>query len=309
MADGAVALAVGAGMLAAVNPCGFALLPAYLSLLALGDQSPTRPRAAARALEMTTAMTLAFCAVFVVFGLLLSPVAAIVQRHLPWFTIALGLLLLGLGIWLLTGRAIPGLRIGSRGGSPARSLASMLGFGVSYALASLSCTIAPFLAVVVTAFGAGSVWAGVALFIAYAMGMGLVVGTAAVAGALANTSLLGRMRRLGRTVPQATGALLVLAGGYVAYYGWWEIRVISGTGSAQDPVVAVAGMLQQELVRAVDRLGIAGFTAILTALVGIALATALGRRRVLSRPAEGSMHFWRRLNVGGRAASSRSRRR
>jgi cytochrome c-type biogenesis protein len=107
----------------------------------------------------------------------------------------------------------------------------MLGSGVSYALASLSCTIAPFVAVVVTAFGAGSVWAGVGLFIAYAMGMGPLVGTAAVAVALANTSLLGRLRRLGRTVPEATGALLVLAGSYVAYYGWWEIRVISGTAS------------------------------------------------------------------------------
>jgi cytochrome c biogenesis protein CcdA len=30
-------LAVAAGMLAAVNPCGFALLPAYLSLLISGD--------------------------------------------------------------------------------------------------------------------------------------------------------------------------------------------------------------------------------------------------------------------------------
>ncbi len=40
-----LAVALGAGLLAAVNPCGFALLPAYLSLLVLGDQPPTRSRA------------------------------------------------------------------------------------------------------------------------------------------------------------------------------------------------------------------------------------------------------------------------
>ena len=48
-----LALAVAAGMLAAVNPCGFALLPAYLSVLVLGDDSPGPGRAVARALWLT----------------------------------------------------------------------------------------------------------------------------------------------------------------------------------------------------------------------------------------------------------------
>ena len=38
MIDGLLALAVAAGMLAAVNPCGFALLPAYLGLFVWGPQ-------------------------------------------------------------------------------------------------------------------------------------------------------------------------------------------------------------------------------------------------------------------------------
>ncbi|MEV1144506.1 hypothetical protein AB0I76_12585, partial [Micromonospora sp. NPDC049799] len=37
MTDAPYGLALGAGLLAAVNPCGFALLPAYLSMLVLGD--------------------------------------------------------------------------------------------------------------------------------------------------------------------------------------------------------------------------------------------------------------------------------
>ena len=36
MLTGSAALALGAGMLAALNPCGFALLPAYLTLLVTG---------------------------------------------------------------------------------------------------------------------------------------------------------------------------------------------------------------------------------------------------------------------------------
>lgn len=45
-------------------------------------------------------------------------------------------------------------------------------FGMTYATASLGCTIAPFLAIVVSAFRSGSTGEGVALFAAYAAGMG-----------------------------------------------------------------------------------------------------------------------------------------
>jgi len=65
-----------------------------------------------------------------------------------------------------------------------------------------------------------AVLAGIGLFLAYAAGMGLVVGTTAVALALANASLVRRLRRLAPLVARAGGLLMALAGGYVAYYGW-----------------------------------------------------------------------------------------
>lgn len=150
------ALALGAGMLAALNPCGFALLPAYLTLLVTGDQ-PSRAVAVTRALMMTAAMTAGFTAVFAVFGLVVAPVASSAQRYLPWFSLAVGLALAGVGLWLLAGRSIAVPRSRPRGQAPiTRSWGSMFGFGVSYALASLTCTIAPFLSVVVSAFRADS---------------------------------------------------------------------------------------------------------------------------------------------------------
>src|SRR5690348_1440372 len=96
-------LALAAGMLAAANPCGFALLPAYLSLLVVGDDAPGRPAAAGRALVLTAAMTAGFAGVFGVFGLVVAPVAGSLQRHLPWFGVVSGLLLAGAGGWLLAG--------------------------------------------------------------------------------------------------------------------------------------------------------------------------------------------------------------
>src|SRR5688500_2182884 len=100
MGDLPLGLAVTAGMLAALNPCGFALLPVYLSALILGDDAPSRGRAVARALVTAASITAGFAGVFAVFGLVLISVADNVQRQLPWFTIALGLALLPLGAWL-----------------------------------------------------------------------------------------------------------------------------------------------------------------------------------------------------------------
>ena len=95
----------------------------------------------------------------------------------------------------------------------------MVAFGASYATASLTCSIAPFLALAVTSFRAGSTREGVLLYVAYGLGMGLLVGLAAVAVALARRGLVTKLRRTGRWVPRVGGALLLVAGAYVAWYG------------------------------------------------------------------------------------------
>ncbi len=249
-----LALAFAAGMLAAVNPCGFALLPAYLSVLVLGDDSPGPARAVARALALTAWMTVGFVAVFGVFGLAISPVASEVQRFLPWFTTAFGALVAVAGLWLLAGRDLPRVQI-ARGGGRAltRTAPAMVGFGMSYAAASLTCSIAPFLALVVASFRSGSTGEGVTLFVAYGAGMGLLVGIAAVAVALARRGIVTGLRRTGRWVPRLSGLLLLVVGAYVAWYGAWELRVLAG-GDAADPVIETAARLQRSIADWVARL-------------------------------------------------------
>jgi cytochrome c-type biogenesis protein len=100
-------LALSAGLLAAVNPCGFALLPAYLSLLVLDENQPGRGGAVKRALISTAALTLGFVVVFGIFGLVISPVVSGIERYLPFVTVVLGLGLVLAGGWLLAGRTLP----------------------------------------------------------------------------------------------------------------------------------------------------------------------------------------------------------
>ena len=285
MGDIPYALALAAGMLAAVNPCGFALLPAYLSFLVLGDVAPSRSVAVARALALTAAMTAGFAAVFAVFGLVVAPVASSVQQHLPWFTVGLGLLLVLCGGWLVAGRALPTIGMPSvRSGSGegpvvTRSALSMMAFGASYAIASIGCTIGPFLAIVVSSFRSGSIAGGIGLFLAYAAGMGLAVGTAAVLVALAQSAAVRTVRRAGAAAHRLAGGILVVVGAYVAYYGWYEIRVLR-MGATRDPVVGVGEDLQRWASEALDRVGVPTVAVALgLVLVAVVVLPPMYRRR------------------------------
>jgi cytochrome c biogenesis protein CcdA len=160
-------LAFAAGLVAALNPCGFAMLPAYLALVVRGEDT-SRRTAVARAVTATAAMALGFIAVFTGFGLLTVSVASTVQRYLPYVTTAIGIGLVALGVWLLAGREFTPLRPLARGvrGAPTARLGSMFGYGVSYAIASVSCTVGPFLAVTAAGLRSGSVVGAVAVYLA-----------------------------------------------------------------------------------------------------------------------------------------------
>lgn len=264
-----LALALAAGLVAAFNPCGFALLPSYLALLLAG------PGGVGRALRLSAAMTAGFVTVFGAFGLVLSLVTAPIQRYLPWATVVIGLVLVLLGVWLLAGRELLVRLPRLKAGGPAVSL---YGYGASYAVASLSCTIGPFLAVTGLVSGGGDVLDGLAAFLAYALGMGLIVGLLSLLVAFAQEAAVRGLRRVLPYVSRASGVLLVVAGVYVGYYGWYELRVLSGA-SADDPVVAAFTGVQGAVTGRLDGLGVLPVAAAFAVLFLLAVLVQQGNRR------------------------------
>jgi cytochrome c-type biogenesis protein len=281
------ALAVAAGAVAAVNPYGFALLPAYVALLVIGDDRPGRPSvawriaarriAAIRAVVLSAAMTIGFVGLLGAVGLAGSGVADTIAPKAPWLGIALGAVLLGLGGWLAAGRELPSLRWRA-GPTASESAPSMAVFGVASALASLGCAIGPYQAVVVSTARSGGTAQGIALFIAYAAGMAVVVGVVALAVALARTAALGRPRRAADPSHRRCGVLLLVSGGYVAWYGWYELRLLRGD-LPNDPVIGIGGTLQQTAASAVDRIGAPPLAVVFGLLLIAVIAAAAARRR------------------------------
>ena len=275
--DVSFGLALTAGSVAAFNPCGFAMLPAYLGFFVRDDEpaAASRSSAVARALVVSAAMTAGFVLVFGLFGLLIDGASVAVGEITPWLTVSIGIVMVPTGLFLLLGRDIkirlPRLQRGGRD----RGLASMCVFGMSYATVSLSCTMPVFLTAVSGSFRSDGFVSGLASYAAYAVGMGLVITTLTVAIALAREGVVRRMRRALPYLNRGAGALLVLAGLYVAYYGYWEIRILGGHDVSEGPVAWVSDWSARATQR-IDDLGVLAVALTLLALLG---ANQIRRRR------------------------------
>ncbi len=282
MINAPLAIAFGSGMLATVNPCGFAMLPAYLGYF-LGLEGHDRDVRAtvARSLGVGLSVSAGFLTVFSVVGLAIYHLSASVDRWTPWATVVIGVGLVVLGVAMLRGYepivALPKLDRGGR----ARSGQSMFVFGVSYAIASISCALPLFTGAVAGTFRRENLVSSLAVFVAYSLGMTLVLLALTISLGMARHSIVHWLRRSLPYVTRASGALLVVAGAYVTHYGWYEMRVREGRASGSSAVDLVTGW-SDSIARWVNDVGPTRLGLLLAlALVVVLTATfgAQSRRR------------------------------
>jgi cytochrome c biogenesis protein CcdA len=220
MSATALGLAFSAGTLAAVNPCGFAMLPSMVSFyLGQGEEGyAARPhwRRAGEGLVLGALVTAGFLLVFVVAGMLVSLGAGSLARFFPWATVVVGgaLVVLGLRLYLCGNLhvRVPHLEATRMAGS----YRAMFVYGIAYALASLGCTLPIFLIAVGAALGAGPL-GSLVQFAAYSLGMGLVLTAVALGAALFRGIVGATLRRTLPYVQQVSALLLVVAGGYLLW--------------------------------------------------------------------------------------------
>ena len=219
------------GMASAVNPCGFAMLPAYLGLY-LGDADKEAVQRSAfkqlrQALIVGGTVTAGFVVLFGSAGLVIGLGArTFIIDVLPWLGLVIGVVLAILGSWMLGGgKLYTGIaaRAASNMGNPAQvSMKGYFIFGISYATASLSCTLPIFLAVVGTSLAVSSIGTSLGQFFLYALGMGVVITALTVGIAFFKTAMIGGMRKAMPYVQPVGSWLMVIAGMYIVFY-WLTI--------------------------------------------------------------------------------------
>ena len=224
--------ALGVGVAAAFNPCGFAMLPAYLGLY-LGVNEPKSPSFVSqigKSLLIGATVTAGFVLLFALAGAVIALGArSVIGSALPWLGISIGILLTITAAWLVSGGKLYtalAQQLAEKFGNPGQTnIRGYFIFGLSYGLASLSCTLPLFTAVVGTSFAADSVWTSFAQFILYALGMGAVILTLTLGIALFKTAMVGVMRKLMRFVTPLGNWLMLVAGAYIVFY-WLTIGSI-----------------------------------------------------------------------------------
>ena len=226
--------AFGAGLAAAFNPCGFAMLPAYMGLyLGVGDDDDSSFIShIGKALLIGGSVTVGFILLFAVAGAVIGLGArSVVGSILPWIGLGVGILLTLAGAWLLGGGKLYtalAQQMAAKFGDPGQAnIRGYFIFGLAYGLASLSCTLPIFLAVIGSSFASANIWAAFAQFILYALGMGAVIITLTLGIALFKGAMVGGMRKVMPYMQPIGTWLMLIAGTYIVFY-WLTIGNVLG---------------------------------------------------------------------------------
>ncbi len=292
MIDAPLALAFTAGMIASINPCGFALLPAYVSAFVAGDDTGVRAdRRIVRAVGVSAAVSVGFAAMFIIVGVIFSATSSELRQQMPWVTIAVGIAMLSMGLASIAGWK-PRLPLHNRTSVARRDAVGMAGFGFTYALVSLSCTLGPFLSVSTFAMQRSFV-GGIATYVVYAAGMGTIILGLSVSAALAHDSFVGTLRNASKYAPRLAGVLLVLSGGYAIWYGRYELAIYDGDLS-DDSIVEFGTNLQTKFVVLTSSIGstrVAVAVVLVTAATYFALRLRNNSRANLKRTSDSAERF------------------
>jgi cytochrome c-type biogenesis protein len=218
-----VGYAFAAGMVASVNPCGFFMLPSYISYhLGTEEDGFYEAHAANRlgkALLLGGVATVGFVVVFAVVGVVIATGGYWLVTGFPYAGVAIGAAMVGLGVWLLVTRRSIGIMAASRLSiTPQRNLRNVFLFGIGYAVGSLSCTLPVFLVVVGSALATQGFLNSFSQFIAYSLGMGTILVAVTLGAALFRGTVARWLHAAIPYVHRMSALFLLGAGAYLIYY-------------------------------------------------------------------------------------------
>ena len=227
-----LAFPLAAGLIAAFNPCGFAMLPAYLSYF-LGLESDNRDEREVGILDglkVSLTLSLGFVFVFAIIGILTNTIIseASIEKQAGYITLGIGIILVLVGVAMVADYHpvlnVPRIQMGTSN----RQLPSIFLFGISYAFVSIGCSAPIFFLTVGGSFSRDGIINGSAVFISYALGMSIVITVLTVGISIARSSITEKYKSIMKYLNPISGIFLSISGFFLSAYGWWEIQVSRG---------------------------------------------------------------------------------
>jgi cytochrome c-type biogenesis protein len=220
------ALAFSSGMITFVNPCGFALLPVYITYYFKNEgleKSSVAKRIFA-GLGLGLIVSLGFAAVFLLMGFIVNYIGNGVLRYVGWFDFFIGILLMAIGlIYLFNLNSKIKLNKLTNFGEKLKSnklsnkYSSFFLYGTGFAIASLGCTLPIFLLIVTFAAKAGGFVNTMLVFLIYAAGMSLFMVLFSVAIAFSKSIIEKTLKRWIPYIYKFGAIIVIFAGAYLIY--------------------------------------------------------------------------------------------
>lgn len=261
------------GMLAAVNPCGFVLLPTYLvAYLSVSDDTDVATRLR-RSLVVGGSVSAGFLVVFLIVGAISRLFTNWIEINAKYVSLVVGLALIVMGVRMLSGWR-PRIWVPALSGESRRNgVVGMFAFGVVYAIASIGCTIGLLTTAILGSFTRDGLVSGVLSVVMYGFGMALFVTALTTTLAFAKTALVRGGRGVMSVVSYVSSGLVLITGIYLAWY--WYVAITEQ--SDQGDILRALGNWQTTIVNRISDIG-ALPVAVACGIV-VALAWFAARRR------------------------------
>ena len=266
------------GVLAAVNPCGFVLLPTYL-IFFLGTREEPNLKTGERlrrALVVSSRISIGFLAIFFVIGVISRLFTQWIELNAKYASLAIGIVLVIGGARMLTGWT-PKFAVPQLGGVQTKTFRATVVYGVAYAVASIGCTIGFLTTAVFGSIALHGFVSGVISILLYGLGMAMLVTALTVSLAFAKTGILTIVKNQLHLIQRLGAIFVTLTGIYLVFY-WYaaisETRSASFVTRIERWQTRVASFLQQQ--------GAFRLAVVLTIVVAMAVVASRRKARALS---------------------------
>ena len=255
------------GVMSAVNPCGFVLLPTYL-VYHLGTElqrNESRAVTLRRGLLVGSAVSSGFVGLFIVVGIITQSFTTAVRDNSKYLAFVVGLALVVMGAMMLAGWkqriTQPDMRIERE-----RTYRNMFLFGIAYAVASIGCTIGFVTSAVFGSVGRHGFVSGVISIALYGVGMASLVIALTVALAFARMGIVKALKSSFRVFDKVSAAFVLLTGLYLTWYWYGAI-----TERGSDGVIRRVDSWQSSVVNLLNDAGAFRLGIVFAAVIALAL--------------------------------------
>ena len=216
MYDSILLLIFGAGVATLLSPCGYALIPAYITY-SIGSGSKVR-----QALIRSSLVSLGVVITYTILAVLVSFLREAVRGFIPHLALLSALVVISLGVMKLLSVSLPSiqplvnsLRLGT--GTKYGGNIPFFMFGIGYGLGASGCNLPIFLVVLFYAL-VGEVGNPFLILMTYSLGVVVPLIIVGLVASLIGFSAVKKLAPYTTYIHKVVGAAMIIAGIYLIYF-------------------------------------------------------------------------------------------